>query len=392
MIRPKNLQRYHIARAWISLAQDRPDEAIAFIDAIKLDGGRQYQGLMAACLSAKGDHAEAERILRDLLATTRKSFGSFTFHERRIIKGIADELRRQNRHAVAAELLDENIDGMTHTALAWLLPDWAIVKLDLGEYDRVDEFCRTIATTVSTDGEALNTRVIAHVMRSMVAHATNREAGVALAASERSEMLEAYTRWPDDFGMTGMLAWTLIHAQPDDADHRARAMTLAQSSVAAIRNAGFGLGKDFRASFPYHIMARVSAVDGDFAAAVAYQRMALSKLSLDHLFLRGYYTDSVVDYLISGEQFDDAEHLLRASIAGLDARDIAVSLQFHRANLRLKLVEILNARSGQDQTDIDAIFDEARQILKYSPNRVSQERMEGTAELLNRNRFASKGD
>ena len=282
---PENRRQYNIARAWLCLARDKPDEAMAFVNKANTNGKEQHAAMMARCLSALGKHAEAEAILRELLAKTRKSFGSYTFHERRLIKFVADEMRRQNRHSAAAEFLNENRDGLTHTALAWLLPDWAIVHLDIGEYERVDEYCRSIARNVSADGEELNTRVVAHLLRLTIADATNSGAAGDIATSAQTETQEAYTRWPDDFGMALMLAWNLVHSQPGDADQRARATSLAQQSVSAIGSAGHGLSTDFRASFPYHVMADVCASNGDFETAVRYERQALNKLPSDQSLL-----------------------------------------------------------------------------------------------------------
>ena len=370
---PKKSQDLDIPRAWLHLMQGRVDEAIDLVNTADPNGDR-HQGLKARCLSAQGKHDEAERILRDTLKKTRKSFGAYTFHERRIIKNIADEMRFQNRHEGAAEFLQENRDGMTHTALAWLLPDWAIVHLDLGEYEQVDEYCRELARRVSADGEELNTRVVALLMRLTIADATNLGDTADIATSARPEMQEAHTRWPDDFGMDLMLAWTLAHSQPDDAGQRARAMSLAKESVSAIQKAGLGLGKDYRASFPYHVMAQVLAADRDFKSAADYQIQALEKLPADHLFLRGYYEERLADHLTNDDRVDEAEALLRAAINDRDANDVKPKLQFHRANVRLKLVELLIAGHEKDRAEARQILDEAVQIFGRSPNRLSQER------------------
>ena len=130
-------------------------------------------------------------------------------------------------------------------------------------------------------------------------------------------------------------------------------------------------------------MADVCASNGDFETAVGYERQALNKLPSDHLFLRGYYEETIVDYLVRSDRIDEAQRLLRTAIQDRHAAALSLRLQFHRANVRLKLVELLITRPVHDQIEVARIFDEAVQILKRSPNRVSQTRATRLAKLMN---------
>ena len=97
-------------------------------------------------------------------------------------------MREQRRHMEAAECLDEGRDAVNRTVLAWLLPDWAIVHLDLGHYEMVDEYCKRLLSELSGDSEELNTIIIAHTIREFMLEVTDPQAVKDIALANRADI------------------------------------------------------------------------------------------------------------------------------------------------------------------------------------------------------------
>lgn len=285
---------------WLRLCQRRPQDALDIVTrAIRREKNGptpSQRAMRARCLADLGRINEAERELRVVFAGVKKSFGTYTFNERRLIKGIADLMKADNRHQEAADWLEKHIDGMTDTTLAWLLPDWANAHLDLGLHELVESYCEEVAAEVPDEGEWLNTRAIAYLFQSISYDGTDQTKLREFLAMVEGDLKKANDAFPDDFGMVGMYGWCLLHLADGDPARMKEARAAVEYAVACVDRVGYLGMEDFRSSLPYYAQAKLEAFSGDHAKAIEFLEQATERLRPEHLYLHKLYKSRMAEY------------------------------------------------------------------------------------------------
>ena len=332
----------------IRLAQGRTDDALALVQRVIADNAQRGAApdefpwdLLALCYLQADDATSADRPLHEALGATRRAFGNYAFAENWLYRSQAEVLRKQWRHAEAAERLDTGRDGMNKAVLGWLLPHWAAAHFDLGNFSTVDTYCTELPRDLTRSDEDLYTRVVAHATRELALEFIAPERLQTVATANRKDFEEAKSRWGNDFAMHHLYAWNLLRALPQDPEALRNATQAATIAMQGVARMDQEFQKSFPGSLPYHVLARATAVAENYESAIELQRHALSCVPTEHLSLRGYFEEHLVDWLVAADRHREARDVLTKAVEDLEQAGLPPELQFHIARAELELAEYL---------------------------------------------------
>lgn len=277
---------------WLELGRGKPQYALKLIEKSPQNSMDRLRRFCLMTMGTPEAAAKAEAILQRRLPTFDRPKGTYSLHEGRVIALIADCQKMQGRHDDAAELLDSNFESVTDTIKAWLLPNWAVAQLDVGEEGLVKLKCQELIDRLPSKGGALRTKATTRLVRAIVLHEQNSADVRQFADASEDDYEKALAAWPNDFGMQTMVAWNLMNREGDSK----RAEQLASQAVDGIKRLSPLFTNDYRGALPFHVLARAKAANNEVNEAIRLQEEALERLPAHFPYLNGYFERCLDEY------------------------------------------------------------------------------------------------
>lgn len=233
----------------------------------------------------------------------------------RTLRDLVDDSTLDFRHEEVNQEVDRILRETRLRTVGTLLASLLSLKLDVGDFEAAEAIAmgRITDTLTAIDHSPLRQmteKMGKYYLGTLYQYLDRENEAQALFVSLKQDAMNYVPQ--QDIWMKMMYAWMLVHCGECGEVEFQRAKEMATDFARTVEQSPAMSMVRYGA---YHTLAAVHARGGDYAAAVKAERVAVGKISPQHLFHRGQGEVALAEYLAKNGQIAEAAQVLVDGVA-----------------------------------------------------------------------------